>query len=364
MRFSLFLVVLCTVVQSLWAQDISLAKVYDRYMSMKSLYMEFSSTQSSSNRLDTWTTSGYLYMNRIGKRQFDVVFADERMNQVYLKINTHPDSIQAIYQGSPKSEYYYFPRKSMCNCWQVIGVNLHTLLNPFSDCFYHKIRLLNTATLTDIGNSYYFSMESSLSHGFGKDIYINKSTLLVDSIKRTSLNLSDTSYYTIAYKYLSDGIMPVNPKRIDLVALFDSLSHIVKSKPAPKTRPIDTAAIEFNNLTLLDFWFIGCGPCIVGFPKIQELRDSFSPEFLNIVALTPRDDPNNISYFKVKHGYTFDMKPDSSNITDYYGVTQFPTLILIDSNGNELQRVVGVNQQEFEDLKSKILELSIEQGLR
>ncbi len=101
---------------------------------------------------------------------------------------------------------------------------------------------------------------------------------------------------------------------------------------------------------LLDFWYIGCGPCIKGFPKLQSIRDSFSENLISIHAINYSDKQENIEYFKSKHQFTFKIEDDKNNFTSFYGINSFPTLLLIDTTGAILFRIEGTQPQEFEKL--------------
>ena len=142
--------------------------------------------------------------------------------------------------------------------------------------------------------------------------------------------------------------------------VFDSIVQKLKQLPIRKIHPkIDTGQIlkelkSNSGLTLLDFWYIGCEPCIKGFPKIQNLRDSFNDLFLKIRAVNPGDSKENILHYKNKHDFSFALEPDTSNLADYYNIKLFPTILLINELGCTIIRIEGNQPKEFNKLVDEI----------
>ncbi|RZS92027.1 TlpA family protein disulfide reductase [Aquimarina brevivitae] len=94
-----------------------------------------------------------------------------------------------------------------------------------------------------------------------------------------------------------------------------------------------------GNYVLLDFWGSWCGPCIKELPKLVQLANQEIDD-LRIVTVALEKDPQN--WQKVEQRFVFNWKNQivetapivlSSPIARKYGVTEIPSLFLIDPDG-------------------------------
>lgn len=357
MRICLIMIFTLLVFENVQGQRIRLIDVYDNYMSKENLYMQVIAISSSTSKLEHWKSEYHLYMNRNEKKDFDLVYYEWPMNSVLLKSLNNPICVKVQYRGSDSTVCYDFTSEEVQGCVQITGVDLNPLENPFSDCFYFRNHLLNSTKMKDLKYSYYVSIGQNSSYGIGKRIWVNKSNLLIDSVKYLFFSEFDTLTRSLYFEYPSQGNNYLINQKFKLHQIFDSLSAIVKSKPAFPKVPVDSAAIKFEKLTLLDFWSIGCQPCIAGFSKLQNLRDSFPVDFLEIKALNNIDSRKNIEFFRSRNKFTFDMQQDSLNITTFLGISMMPTLVLIGADGKELFRLEGTDPVKFEAMKVMIKEM-------
>lgn len=304
------------------------------------------------NKLNIDTFKCHLQMQRLSAKSFDLVYFDPASTCILLNKSTQ-NKIKYFNRFVDSFEYFDINKQEIMDCYQLTGVNISGFENPFSDCFYHTEKKANNAILTDATTHYFYEMKSTYV-GFVKQIWINKHTLLVDSIYYTAGTLKKRIYYqysNIVRTKKTSSIQSFNHS-------FDSLVTILKSLPVTRniedTLKINNTLKQYNKLTLLDFWFIGCKPCLAGFPKLQLIRDSFQTDFLNIKALNPVDRVENIAFFKSKNTYTFQLEKDSIGYTTFYKIKSFPTLLLIDSNGNIIKRIEGGRKEEIDALIAEI----------
>lgn len=83
---------------------------------------------------------------------------------------------------------------------------------------------------------------------------------------------------------------------------------------------------------MLNFWYAACIPCQSEFPAIEKVYKEYSDR-LGIIALSNQDSANAIATFKRDHNLTFNMAPDQAGVTGLFGVTAFPTTVMIDRYG-------------------------------
>ncbi|SEJ52803.1 Peroxiredoxin [Dyadobacter sp. SG02] len=117
---------------------------------------------------------------------------------------------------------------------------------------------------------------------------------------------------------------------------------------------------------LIDFWYTGCGGCVNFYNKVlSKVEQEMQGQNIAFVAISI--DAGKESWIKsVKGGrYTSDLATNlytggagsKHELLSHYGIDSFPTLIVIDPEGN----IANFNSKELRDpvtLKQKLIELS------
>jgi hypothetical protein len=92
-----------------------------------------------------------------------------------------------------------------------------------------------------------------------------------------------------------------------------------------------------GKIVLLDYWFIGCGPCWVKFPDLQRLYEQYesNPE-VEIYAVNrpmPRDKPGALFQRIEDKGYTFPVLQGTQEVMDLLGVYKYPSVMILNQKG-------------------------------
>lgn len=97
--------------------------------------------------------------------------------------------------------------------------------------------------------------------------------------------------------------------------------------------------LETKKAVYLNFWYKGCGPCKSEFPAIETAYRSYSKD-VAFVALTNQDSVKTIADFKENYyqsdynlSLTFDMGQELAGLGTMFGVTAYPTTVVIDRYG-------------------------------
>lgn len=124
-----------------------------------------------------------------------------------------------------------------------------------------------------------------------------------------------------------------------------------------------------RSVVLIDFWETWCGPCIAGFQKLEALNNQLGPEGLEIVGITSlaagvwdiptssisrdlsatRDAKLDATRNFIEHhslNYV-QLLDENDELKNAFGVTSFPTYVLIDRNGT-IRLVAGGGSQTLE----------------
>jgi thiol-disulfide isomerase/thioredoxin len=102
-----------------------------------------------------------------------------------------------------------------------------------------------------------------------------------------------------------------------------------------------------GKMTLLDFWASWCGPCRESVPDLKALARTYRPDQLEVISVNEDKNENAGRRFASENGMSWEVDFDPEGRTSrQYGVEAFPTFILMDSNGREVQRFVGEDPEE------------------
>jgi thiol-disulfide isomerase/thioredoxin len=141
--------------------------------------------------------------------------------------------------------------------------------------------------------------------------------------------------------------------------LTDSVRNFYKQKLtsfAAAKKDLNGKAVDFNALkgryVLLDFWGSWCRPCRASHPHLKELYSRFKDKGFEIIGIASEhaktaDERHKLwSTAIAEDGLPWLQVLNNENVEQFdavkeYGVTAFPTKILLDGNGNIIGRYVG-----------------------
>jgi thiol-disulfide isomerase/thioredoxin len=143
-------------------------------------------------------------------------------------------------------------------------------------------------------------------------------------------------------------------------------------------QPVSPADLK-GKVVLLDFWAIWCGPCIATFPHLREWQDKYADKGLVIIGMTrnyqyqwddaagycakgedvtPEKEAEMLekfaAYYHLKH--RFAVQEDKA-LSEYYGVSGIPHVVVIDQAGKVRMIRVGSGKQNAEDIGGLLAEL-------
>lgn len=116
--------------------------------------------------------------------------------------------------------------------------------------------------------------------------------------------------------------------------------------PAFEAKTVDGKAINEQyfkgKLSIINFWFIGCTPCVAEIPGLDKLAATYGKEKINYLAIA-RDSEKWVKPFLEKHPWRFDHLIDSKKLIEETFMAQwgYPLTMVVDPNGTIIEAFVG-----------------------
>ena len=134
----------------------------------------------------------------------------------------------------------------------------------------------------------------------------------------------------------------------------------IKGKPAAEfdTKDIDGKPVKLADLkgkvVVLDFWYRGCGWCIKAMPQMNQLAEDFAGKPVAIFGMNTDRDEKDARFVIEKMGLKYGTLKAKDQDRESFGVQGFPTLIIIDQQGNVHDVHVGFSPNLREEVGKQI----------
>ncbi|MCS6977822.1 MAG: redoxin domain-containing protein [Gemmatales bacterium] len=184
------------------------------------------------------------------------------------------------------------------------------------------------------------------------------------------------------YQTLGPGLAAHNPPRAELpgAAASDSASSSRNNRgTAPAdcvlvgNRLVDFTLPDLNGqpfrfqeqrgkLTLLDFWGSWCTPCMQSLPYLVDLQRRYGAAGLEIIGIAyeegaTEEKADRIRFVKTRHNLNYKVLMGDGNacpVLNRLEIRSFPTLLLVDSNGEIVWRAEGLTTRSKTQLETEI----------
>lgn len=159
--------------------------------------------------------------------------------------------------------------------------------------------------------------------------------------------------------------------------LMQKVDSYASADPAPNIKilqwighePVELEKFR-GKIVLLDFWATWCGPCISTFPRLREWHKKYAGDDFAIIGVTQYygngggkklNDEQELSFlgeFRDKYKLPYPLAvADQTEDAMKYGISAFPTTILLDRNGVVRYIGIGAGAEESANLEDTIKKL-------
>ena len=115
-----------------------------------------------------------------------------------------------------------------------------------------------------------------------------------------------------------------------------------------------------GKVVLVNIWATWCLPCVREMPELQDFYDDHADDGFVLLAVNARESHTLVDTFRREHDLHIPILMDPSGaVIEAFGVTSFPTSVVLDRDGREVDRWEGIIQPG--QLEERVLPL-IEAG--
>jgi thiol-disulfide isomerase/thioredoxin len=124
-------------------------------------------------------------------------------------------------------------------------------------------------------------------------------------------------------------------------------------------RPWDYRRDHRGRLTLIDFWGSWCVPCLHAVPHLKDLQQRYGPYGLEVIGIAyeegnPLEQTQKVNRVRqrLEINYRLLLGGDKTQcpVRSQFGVSGFPTLVLLDEGGRIVWRSTGLDATQVRDL--------------
>jgi peroxiredoxin len=109
-----------------------------------------------------------------------------------------------------------------------------------------------------------------------------------------------------------------------------------------------------GKVVLLDFYFIGCFPCMQAIKPLNKLHEKYKNQNVVIASITGRDNDKSVLAFDKNYQIKYPGYVNAADVVKSYHVENFPTFYFIDKEGKIANVLVGYSD-DFEEKVTSVI---------
>lgn len=105
---------------------------------------------------------------------------------------------------------------------------------------------------------------------------------------------------------------------------------------------------------VLNFWFVECKPCVMEIPELNELVEKYKDNKNVIFLGLATNKKAQLETFLKKQAFEYHIVPETRKVAGSYGVTGYPTHIVIGKTGKITFETTGLSSMTVHNLEKAI----------
>lgn len=139
--------------------------------------------------------------------------------------------------------------------------------------------------------------------------------------------------------------------------LFEN--EVVSDAPSFAGEDLEGHAFKLEDLkgkvVVLNFWFIGCAPCRIEMPGLNEMVKDYQEKEKDVEFISfALDASDNLKEFLASNEFAYRVIPEAFDIANQYGVNSYPTHVIIDREGKIRSTLTGGSAERHHDIQPLI----------
>ncbi|MBO0726357.1 MAG: TlpA family protein disulfide reductase, partial [Blastocatellia bacterium] len=111
-----------------------------------------------------------------------------------------------------------------------------------------------------------------------------------------------------------------------------------------------------GRIVVLNFWYIGCGPCKAEMPDLNKLVKDYEGKEVTFLAITP-DDAESLKAFLKETTFSYEVIPDTQSLINMLEITAFPAHYVINQQGDVELTLRGGGEGNVAQIRNVIARL-------
>lgn len=142
-------------------------------------------------------------------------------------------------------------------------------------------------------------------------------------------------------------------------ALLRRLFYAEEVEPAAPFSVTDLAGNTYTleelkgKVVVLNFWFIGCAPCRIEIPGLNEMVKHYDQEQVVFIAFA-LDGKEELKQFLAESPFDYQIVPEAFAQADAYKVQGYPTHVILDKRGNVRSTLTGGSAERHKQIQPLI----------
>jgi thiol-disulfide isomerase/thioredoxin len=117
-----------------------------------------------------------------------------------------------------------------------------------------------------------------------------------------------------------------------------------------------------GKVTVLNFWFTHCKPCVGEFASLNKLVDEYAKKGVQFISFAMDKQPV-LDTFLVKHPFKYGVVPAATSIMSDFKICSYPTSVVLDKDWHVVQAITGGESEDTQMKNYKRLKEFIDKAL-